>query len=88
MARYIVWPGGHGMVFGMVWRGIWYYLGRHGMIYGMAWWAWHGICYDLTGIWYGLMDMAWYMVWPGWHHMVYGLAWRVMAWFMERPGGQ
>ena len=78
----MVWPERAG-------RGIQYYLGRHGMIYGtcMAWRAWHGICYSLTGIWYGLADMAWYMVWPGWRHMiwpggngmVYGMTWRAMA---------
>ena len=81
----------HGMVYGMAWegmRGIWYYLGRHGMVYGVAWRAWHDICYGLTGIWYGLEDMAWYMVWPGGHDMVYGMAWRVMAWLMVWPGGQ
>ena len=81
MALFMVWPGGHGMVFGMawgVWHGIRYYLGR-----------WHDI-------WYGLVGMTWYMLWPdahmvltGGHGMVYGMAWlaygiawRVMAWFM------
>ena len=81
MAWYMIWPG-------RAWRGLWYYLGRHGAIYGMAWRAWHGICYGLTGIWYGLADMAWYMVWAGGHDMVYGMAWRVMAWLMVLPGGQ
>ena len=28
------------------------------MVYGMAWWARHDI-------WYGLADIAWYVVWPG-----------------------
>ena len=52
------------------------------MIYDMARRAWHGICYGLAGIWNGLANMAWYMVWPGWHDMVYSMAWRIIAWFM------
>ena len=36
----------------MVWPGV------HGMVYAMAWRASHGI-------WYGLVDIAWLMVWPG-----------------------
>ena len=43
--------------------GILYYLGSHDMLHdmlhGMAWRAWRGKCYGLTGIWYGLADMAW-----------------------------
>ena len=35
--------------------------------------AWHGIWYDLVG-------MVRYMVWPGGHGMVYVIAWRGMAW--------
>ena len=75
MAWYMVWPGGHGMVYGMAWRAwqdrwygladmSWYMVwpGRHGIVYDMAWRAWHGI-------WYGLAGKAWYMVWPG----VYGI---------------
>ena len=27
------------------------------------------------GVWYGLMGMAWYMVWPIGYGMVYGMAW-------------
>ena len=81
MARYLIWPG-------RAWRCICYYLGRHGMIYGITWRAWHGIRNGLTGKTYGLLDMAWYMIWPGRHGMVYGTAWWVMAWFMVWPGGQ
>ena len=111
---YMVWPGGIGMLYGMIWRtyhGIWYGLAGmawymacsdgHSMVYGMAWRAWHGmymirpgghgmfIWYDLEAghgfcwrysmtwracsvyghpsghdIWYGLVCMASYMVWP------------------------
>ena len=31
--------------------------------------TWHGI-------WYGLLGMAWYVVWPGGHGRTYGMAWR------------
>ena len=81
----MVWPGRHGMVFGMAWEGMaWYIV--------LPVWTWHdicmalrvlhGICYGMMVIWYGLADMAQYMVWPSWHDMVYGMAWQVMAWFM------
>ena len=73
----MVWPDGHGMVFGMAWEGI--------ACYTVL--PWHDI-------WYGLMGMAWYVLWPDghmvWtdrHGMVYGMAWlaygmvwQVMAW--------
>ena len=39
------------------------------MVYGMAWRAWH--C-----TWYSLMDVAWYLVWPGGNNMVYFMDWR------------
>ena len=73
----MVWPGGHGMVYGMAWRAC--------MIYDMAVWAWHGIWLSLAGIAFGirywledmeLAGMAWYMTWSGGHNMVYGMAWR------------
>ena len=51
--------------------------------------AWHNI-------WYGLVGIAWYMVWPGGQRMVYGMAcWAqhdiwyglvTMAWYMLWPG--
>ena len=58
MALFVVWPDGHGMVYGMAWRAwhsIWYGLKMHGiawfmvwpcgprMLYSMAWRASHGI---------------------------------------------
>ena len=47
MVRYIIWPGGHGMVYVMAWRGIvcdvlagmaWYMVwpGGHGIVCGTA----------------------------------------------------
>ena len=67
----MIWPDGHGMVYGLAWRArtcVWYSLvgaagymvwpGGHGMVYAMAWRAPHGM-------WYDLADMAWYMVCPG-----------------------
>ena len=90
MVWYMVWPGGHDMVYGMVcraWHGTRYGLkdmagymvwpGGHDMVYCMAWQTWH--C-----IWYALAGMARYMVCPGrvlrgiWYDMIYGMAWR--AW--------
>ena len=63
----MVWPGAHGMVYGMAWLssdGLWCGLAgmAHGMVFGMALWA-------RQDIWYGLVAMAWYMLWPGGHHM-------------------
>ena len=37
------------------------------MVYGMSGMVWHGI-------WYGLVDKAWSMVWPCGHSMVCGMA--------------
>ena len=68
MLWYMVWPGGHRMLYGMAWR--------TRMVYSMAWqalfgimtwpgWAWHGIWYGLRashGIYYGLVGIIWYMV--------------------------
>ena len=69
------------------------------MVYGMAWegMTWYMVLlgYSWHDIWYGLVGMTWYMLWPdghmvwsGGHGMVYGMAWlaygialRVMAWF-------
>ena len=63
---YIIWPGGHGMlyvmVYGMAWRashGVWYGLAGPCMVYRMAWQASYGI-----------------MVWPGGPGMGYGMALR------------
>ena len=39
------------------------------MFYGMTWRACHGL-------WYGLVGMAWYIVWPGGH-----------AGYMVQPSG-
>ena len=64
MSWHMVWPDGHNMVKGMVWRGIAWYMAWPGN-------AWHDI-------WYGLACMAWYMAWPGLHGMVYGMA--LWAW--------
>ena len=56
MLWYVVWPDGHGMVYGMMawraWHSILYSLAMHGMVYGIAWWAWHGIRF-------GIVVMAW-----------------------------
>ena len=79
MVRYIIWPGGHGMVYVAAWRGMVCYV-----LAGMA----------LHGIWYGLVgSMAWYMVWPGGHGMGKGMAWGAwhsiwydlegMSWFIK-----
>ena len=43
------------------------------------------VCPGWHGIWYGIVGMAWYVVWPDGHGMVYGMAWRAwhgkgMAW--------
>ena len=43
----MVWPGGHGMVYGMVWWA------RNGVWYGLV---------KRHDIWYGLAGMAWYML--------------------------
>ena len=77
-AGYIVAPGGHGMVYGIAWRGMgWYMVWLCGMtcichvLAGMAWYmVWscrHGMVYDVVwwawlGIWYGLVGIAWYTV--------------------------
>ena len=79
MAWHMVWPVGHNMVQGMVWRGIAWYIPWPGN-------AWHGVWYSLWArhdIWYGLADMAWFMLWPGGHHMVNGMTWRGMSWYVE-----
>ena len=68
----MVWPDGHGMVYGIGWRSIGCYM------------AWPG---GMTYIWYGLAGMAWYMVWPGGDRMVYVLAWRGVAGYMLLSGG-
>ena len=46
---FMVWPGGHGMVFGMAWESMMWYMVLPGS-------TWHEI-------WYGLAGMAWYMLW-------------------------
>ena len=65
MASYMVWPGGHDMVYGMVcraWHGV--LPGGHGRIYGMAWRAYHGIwhiicsCLVGNGMVYGMACRA------------------------------
>ena len=66
------------------------------MVYVMTWQAWHIIWPDGHGgyvlrhsghgIRYGLVDIVWYMVWPGRHRMVYGMAWHC-AWHMVWPSG-
>ena len=74
MTWYMVWPTGHGMVFGMAWEAMAWYMVLPGYTWYDIWYGlgpWHGICYGMTGIWYGLAHMAWYMVWPGWHDMVW-----------------
>ena len=90
----MVWPIGHVMIYGVVWRawlgkryGLvgrkWYiYIGlaRYGMVYVIVWW---GLA------WYGLSGMTQYILWPGevrhgiWygHGMLYGMAWRCLAWY-------
>ena len=76
MALYMVWPGGHGIRYGLAGiTGIEYGLAMYSMVYGMTW-----------------QCMAWYMVWPGGHGMVYGMARRAwhgirygivgMAWYI------
>ena len=50
----MVWPGRHGMLYGMVYRAchdIW--CGLAGMVTGMAWWASHGISH-----WHSLVFRA------------------------------
>ena len=42
----MVWPGGHGMIYGMAWYMLW--PGEHHMVYGMAWRTSHGIWYGLV----------------------------------------
>ena len=66
---YMVWPGGHGMVFGMVYRACYDMVrsGGHGIVNGMAWWASHGICTGLAR--YG---MVYVIVW--WGFAWYGLS--------------
>ena len=53
------------------------------MVYSMAWRVCHGI-------WYGLMGMAWYMVWPYGHGLGHGMVlWYSlvdMAWYMVIVG--
>ena len=54
------------------------------MVYSMAW----RVCHD---IWYSLMGMAWYMVWPNGHGMGHGMVlWYSlvdMAWYMVTVDG-
>ena len=52
MAGYMVWTGGHGMVYATAWRGMGWYM------------VWPG---GMTCIWYGRAVMVWYMVWSGGH---------------------
>ena len=85
MAWYMLWPGGHDMVYGMVcraWHGILYGLegiavymvwpGGHGMVYGITW---RGMGWYMAWpggmkcTWYGLAGMALYMVWSSGHGM-------------------
>ena len=54
------------MVYGMIWRGIAWYMTWPGN-------AWHDIWYGLV---YGMACMAWHTVWYCGHGMVYGNAWR------------
>ena len=83
MAWHMVWPGGHNMVYGMVWRGIAWYM------------AWPGNAW--LGLWYGLVEMAWYIwhslsciacytVWHCGHGMVYGKPWAGLTYGIW-PGG-
>ena len=75
----MVWPCGHGMVYGMAcraWHGIWYGLARYCMVYDIA--GGHDMVYGMA--W---RVMAWYIVWPGRHGMVYDKAWRGMAGYMQ-----
>ena len=71
----MIWPGGPGMGYGMSLRALQCLVwpGREGMgfgiVYAMVWRAWHGI-------WYGLRNKEWCMVWPGGHSMIYSMAWR------------
>ena len=85
----MVWPCGHGMVCGMAWRGLAWYMvwpAGHGTAYGMAWrdMAWYMMSSGGHGMVYGMAwkGMAWYIVWPGGHGMVYNNAWRGIAWYM------
>ena len=53
------------MVYGMAYG--------HGMVYSITWRAFHDL-------WYGLEDMAWYIVGPGGQSRIYGTTYR--AWYM------
>ena len=56
-ARYIIWPGGHGMVYVMAWQGmVCYVLALHGIWYGLVGMAWYVVWPDGHGMVYG---MAW-----------------------------
>ena len=49
----MVCPDGHGMVYGIAWRGMGWYMIRpdgHGMVYGMVERAWQDICCGLAGM--------------------------------------
>ena len=72
----MVWPDGHGMLYGMTWRAC------HGSWYGLAGMAWYilrpggheGYMVPPSGhgTGYGLVHMVWYMVWLCRHCMVHG----------------
>ena len=63
-----VWPGGHGIVYGMALR----CMASHSVWYGLAGLA----CYIVWPgghrmvLWYGLAGLVWDMVWPCGHRMV------------------
>ena len=66
MVRYMVWPGGHGMVCVMAWRGMaWYRVwpDGHYMVYDMALRAWHVIWHV----------MVYCMAWHGMAHRFFFL---------------
>ena len=82
MPWYMVWPGGHDMVYSMAY---WVWHGGDGRIYGMIWQAWHGIWYGLAGMAFFMVCLVvWHGIWYGLgeHGVVYGITWVDMAWYM------
>ena len=47
MVRYMVWPGSHGIVYVMAWRGMAWY-GLAGMAWEKVWPGGHGIVYGMA----------------------------------------
>ena len=75
--------GGHGMVYGIAWRGLGLHLvwlGRMTCTWnGLAGMAWYMVCsigYVMT---YDVVWQDWHCNWPGGHRMVYriGMVWSV-----------